>query len=133
MIEQLSIFVVGVAGAYLAALGFGALVVPTKAARFLLGFASTQTLHFLEILCRVIVGASLIIAAPSLSPAGPFVLLGWLLLCTSALLLVVPWQWHQRFASSTVPVANRYIGLIGIVSLVGGALILVAVLRGLAT
>ena len=126
MIEQLSIFVVGMAGAYLAALGFGALVVPTKAARFLLGFASTQTLHFLEILCRVIVGASLIIAAPSLSPTEPFVLLGWLL-------LVVPWQWHQRFASSTVPVANRYIGLIGIVSLVGGALILVAVLRGLAT
>lgn len=133
MIEQLSIFVVGVTGGYLAALGLAALVVPARTARFLLGFASTHRLHLLEMLCRVIVGASLIVAAPSLTPAQPFVLLGWLLLCTSALLLVLPWQWHQRFASMSVPAANRYLRLIGILSLLGGALILTAVLGGFAT
>lgn len=116
MIEQLSVFVVGVAGTYLVVLGVGALVVPAKVARFLLGFASTQALHFAETLSRVIVGASLIIAAPSLSPPSPFNVLGWLLLATSALLLLV-----------------RCIGLVGIASLAGGVLVLVAVFRGLAS
>jgi hypothetical protein len=92
MIEQLSVLVVGVAGAYLAALGVGALVVPARAARFLLGFASTQTLHFVELLARVIVGASLIVAGSRLSPVQPFIVLGWILLGTSTLLLFVPWQ-----------------------------------------
>lgn len=133
MIERLCVFVVGVAGAYLVALGVGALVVPARASRFLLGFASTQSLHFVEILSRVIVGASLIVAAPSLSPPQPFALLGWLLIGTSTLLLFVPWQWHQRFASKTVPVANRYIALVGLASLVGGVLVLVAAFRGPAT
>jgi hypothetical protein len=133
MIEQLCVIVVGVAGAYLAALGVGALVVPARAARFLLGFASTQSLHFVEILSRVLVGASLIVAAPSLSPAQPFVLLGWLLIGTSTLMLLVPWQWHRRFAISTVPVVSRYIGVVGVASLVGGVLVLVAVFRGPAT
>lgn len=132
MIEQLCVFVVGLAGAYLVVLGLGALVVPAKVARFLLGFASTQTLHLAEILSRVIVGASLIIAAPSLSPALPFIVLGWLLLATSAMLLLVPWQWHQRFVSTVVPLANRHIGLVGIASLAVGVLVLMAVFRGLA-
>jgi hypothetical protein len=56
MVEALSIVVVGTAGAYLAVLGLGAIVVPKRAARFLLGFASTQALHFFEILFRLIVG-----------------------------------------------------------------------------
>ena len=133
MIQQLSIFIVGAAGLYLVVLGFSALVAPDRTARFLLGFASTPTHHFLEILCRVVIGASLIIAAPGLYPAQPFALFGWLLVVTSGLMLVVPWRWHQRFARTTVPVANRYIGLIGIASLIGGALVLMAVLRGLAT
>lgn len=133
MIERLCVFVVGVAGAYLVALGVGALVVPARATRFMLGFASTRSLHFAEILSRVIAGASFIVAAPSLAPAQPFVLLGWLLIGTSTLLLLVPWQWHRRFASRTVPVANRYIGLVGLASLAGGVLVLVAVFRGPAT
>ena len=133
MIERLCVLVVGVAGAYLVALGVGALVVPARASRFLLGFASTQSLHFVEILSRVIVGTSLIVAAPSLSPAQPFALLGWLLIGTSTLLLFLPWQWHQRFANKMVPVANRYIALVGVASLVGGVLVLVAIFRESAT
>jgi hypothetical protein len=133
MIEHLCVVVVGLAGTYLAMLGVGALVAPAKAARFLLGFASTQTLHFVELLARVVVGAAFVIASAHLSPPQPFLFLGWVLLGTSTLLLLVPWQWHRRFASSTVPMANRHIGLVGLASLVGGLLVLVAVFRGAAT
>ena len=132
MLEALSIGVVGAAGAYLVVLGVAALVVPARAARFLLGFASTRRLHVFEILCRVLVGASLVTAAPSLSPARPFTWLGALLLGTSAILLLIPWRWHQRFAARTVPRANRFLWLVGIASLAGGAFTLVAVLRSLA-
>jgi hypothetical protein len=133
MAEPLSLFVVGLAGTYLALLGVCALVVPDKAGKFLLGFASTQRLHLLELLARVAVGAAFVDASSHLGPGTLFLLLGWTLLGTSALLLLVPWQWHRRFASATVPVANRYIGVIGFASLVGGVLIVVAVIRGSAT
>lgn len=133
MAEQLCLLVVGLTGAYLAALGFSALAVPAKAARFLLGFASTRLLHLLELLARVAVGAAFVGASSRLSPPAPFLLLGWVLLGTSVLLLLIPWQWHRRFASTAVPMANRYISIIGIASLVAGALILVAAFRGSAT
>lgn len=133
MIEQLCLLVVGLVGTYLALLGFSALVFPAKAAKFLLGFASTQLLHLLELLARVAVGAAFVGASSRLSPSVPFLVLGWVLLGTSALLLLIPWQWHRRFASMAVPMANRFISVIGLASLIAGVLILVVVFRGAAT
>jgi len=52
------------------------------------------------------------------------------LVVTSAALLLVPWQWHRRFAGRAVPQALRFLPLIGICSLLLGGLVLVAALRG---
>jgi len=59
-----------------------------------------------------------------------FNLFGWVLLVTSACLLLVPWRWHHRFAQFAVTRVTRYIGLVGVASLVLGGFVLVAVARG---
>ncbi len=130
LIEVLALCVIVLAGLYLLALGIASLAVPTRANRFLLGFASSQTVHFVELFLRLLVGAAIIHSAPRMLFSGAFALFGWVLLVSTACLLFVPWRWHQRFAQQAVPRATRYIALIGLASLAIGGFILVAVARG---
>jgi len=130
MIEILALCIIVLAGLFLLALGIASLVVPEQANRFLLGFARSQRVHFVEMFLRLLVGAALIHSAPRILFSDAFSLFGWVLLVSSACLLVVPWRWHQRFAQHAVPRATRYIALIGLASLALGGVILVAVARG---
>ena len=132
MIESIAIAVVAITGAYFVALGLGSLFVPGKAANFLLGFAATPRLHYVELLTRVLVGMAFIVSAHRLPAHLVFSVFGWVLLSTSALLFLVPWRWHHRFAGKVVPVANRYITAIGLSSLVFGVHILASVASGIA-
>lgn len=128
-IEVVSLIVIAMAGLYLLVLGGVALLKPAWATRFLLGFAGSQATHFLELALRLAVGAACVVAAPRLPLSGGFSLFGWVLLVSTAGLLVVPWHWHRRFAQQAVPRAVRYIALIGWASLAAGAFVLVAVAR----
>lgn len=130
MIEILALAAVVLAGLYLLALGAASLVAPVRASRFLLGFASSQSLHFVELLLRFVVGAAFVLSAPRLPLSGAFSFFGWVLLVTTVCLLLVPWRWHRRFAQHAVPHATRYITLVGVASLALGGLILAAVSRG---
>ena len=118
------------AALYLVALGATSLVVPARASRFLLGFAASRSIHFAELLLRLVVGAALVFFAPHMSFSGAFIFFGWVLLVTTACLLLVPWRWHRRFTQHAVPHATRYIRLIGVASLAFGGLMLAAVSRG---
>ncbi|MFT5372675.1 MAG: hypothetical protein ACI9R7_002224, partial [Lysobacterales bacterium] len=113
LIEVLPLTVVVLAGMYLLALGVASLGAPTRASRFLLGFAGSQSLHYLELLLRFVVGAAFVLYAPHMFLSGAFNFFGWVLLITTACLLLVPWRWHHRFAQYAVPRATRYITLIG--------------------
>lgn len=108
------------AAAYLAALGGSALFRPALATRFLGGFATTQTLHFLELALRIVAGAAFVISAPRLALGDAVAALGWVLVGTSLVLALVPWRLHQRFAAWSVPQALRYLPMIGVASLAGG-------------
>jgi hypothetical protein len=130
LIEASALVVVVLAGVYLLALGTASLVAPARAGRFLLGFASSRPVHFAELAVRSVIGAALIIHAPRMLLPAAFNVFGWLLLVTTACLLLVPWQWHHRFARQAVPRAIRHITLIGLASLVFGGVILGAVARG---
>ena len=130
MIEHFALAVVVLAALYLLALGAASLVVPARASRFLLGFAASQPVHFAELLLRLVVGAALLLSAPRMSLPDAFNFFGWVLLVTTACLLLVPWRWHRRFARYAVPHAIRYITLVGVASLALGGLILAAVSRG---
>jgi hypothetical protein len=129
MIEILASTVVVIAGLYFIALAAASLFLPIRATRFLLGFADSALKHYAEMFVRLVVGAALILHAPHMLHSGAFALFGWILLVTTACLLVVPWRWHHRFARHVLPRATRHITLIGLVSLVLGGLILAAVVR----
>ena len=130
MIEILTHVVVVLAGLYFIALAAASLLLPAQANRFLLGFADSAFKHYAEMFLRIVVGVALILHAPRMLHPGVFALFGWLLLVTSACLLLVPWRWHHRFAQYVLPRATRHITLIGVVSLLLGGLILAAVVRG---
>jgi hypothetical protein len=128
MIRALAFVAVLLAGVYLVGLGAAALVRPQRAKRFLSGFASSARVHFLELAARLVVGAALVLHAPQMRVPGLFVVFGWVLVVTTAGLAVVPWKWHQRFASWSVPQATRHMALFGLGSLAGGIFVLASVL-----
>jgi hypothetical protein len=130
LLEAGAFAVVVLATAFLFALGVASLLAPTQASRLLLGFASTRGLHFTELAFRSIAGAAFVLYAPQMYWSEIFRLAGWVLLVTTALLAVIPWRWHQRFAQRTVPPVTRYIALIGLASLALAGAIGWAIVRG---
>ena len=132
MIDSLALLVLSAAGLYGLVFGATALLGPEQAARFLLGFAGTPLRHYTELAIRAAVGFAAVVAAPLLSASAAFVAFGWVLLVSTAGLLLVPWHWHRRMAQRTVPLAARHLRPIGLAALLGGALILDAVVPRLA-
>lgn len=130
MLETLALGIVVVAGLYLCALAAVSIFAPSRARSFLLGFATSQRLHFIELLVRIIVGGAFVIYAPSMFLPSVFGFFGWLLVGTTAGLILLPWQWHQRFAQYAVPRAIRFLPLIGLCSLALGLFILAAATNG---
>lgn len=130
VIANLALVVVVLVALYLLALGAASLAAPTQAVRFLLGFAGSPTVHFAELSLRLVAGAALVLHAPNMRLTFAFELLGWMLVITTAALLLLPWHWHRRFAERAVPRATRHIALVGWASLSFGGLLLYALSRG---
>lgn len=133
LIEAIAAALVVLAALYFLALGAASLVLPSRANRFLLGFAGSQAVHYTELLARFVVGAALVLHAPRMYLSDAFNVFGWILLVTTACLLLLPWRWHRRFAQHVVPRAIRHLKWIGLTSLACGSFILAAVVRGSAT
>jgi uncharacterized protein YjeT (DUF2065 family) len=119
--------VVILSGFYFVLLAGFAVFRPDPARRFLNSFAQSARMHYLEMTIRTVVGTAYVAASPSLKYAQVFWWFGWVLILTSALLFLVPWQWHRRFAQIVVPPLTRFVWVFGIVSLPLGLAILWAV------
>ena len=130
VIEAIALAGVAAAGLFFIALGSTSLVAPRRASQFLLGFADSPSKHYAELTLRFLVGGCFVAFAPRMLFATAFSFFGWVLLATTAALLLVPWRWHHRFAARAVPAALRFLPLIGVSSLALGGLVLVAMLRG---
>ncbi|WP_231728925.1 alpha/beta hydrolase [Alishewanella sp. WH16-1] len=131
MTALLALLLVSLTGGYLVVLGVLALFRPRQAQSFLLGFASSARLHYLEMVIRLLVGLAFIHSAEYVVSTAAFTGFGWLLLLTSLPLLLLPWQWHRRFATQAVNACRRYLVLIGVSALVLGVAILLAVLKNI--
>ena len=120
--------VVVTAALYLLTLGCGALLRPETTKRFLGGFATTARIHFTELALRIVAGIAFVLSAPRMAFGPAIAIFGWMLVVTSLALALVPWRFHQRFAAWVVPQATQQMPLIGVVSIVGGVVLLVAAL-----
>lgn len=130
MIDGVASAVIVAAGLYLAVLGIACFVRPDSAANFLLGFANSAFVHYVELALRALVGAALVHSAAALSYPLVFIVFGWVLIVTSLVMFVVPWRWHQQFAQRAVPQALRYISLLGVSSITLGVALVAAVVWG---
>ncbi|GGA78912.1 hypothetical protein GCM10011521_16410 [Arenimonas soli] len=130
MTQAVPLAVVALAALFFITLGAASLVAPAGASRFLLGFAGSPGKHYAELAIRFVVGGAFLLAAPYVLWPGAFSVFGWVLVATTAVLLLIPWRWHHRFARHAVPEALRFLPLVGVASVVLGGLVLWAVLRG---
>lgn len=118
------------AGLYLVGLAAVATVSPQRAKVFLSSLASSAFAHFLELFVRLVIGAALVVYAPQMKFTRAFVVFGWVLVVTTIGLFTVPWRWHHRFATWSVPLATRNMPLLAIGSFAGGVLVLLSVVLG---
>ena len=104
-------------------LGLIALIRPSIAGRFLLGFAGSALKHYVELGVRFVVGGAMLVVAPHSMYSLALTVFGWLLIVTTAVMAIVPWRIHRRFAEASVPKALRFLPMIGVSSLVLGGLL----------
>lgn len=105
-------------------LGAFAFVWPGQVRRFLLGFAGSARKHYAKLATRLVIGGAMLLFAPRTSFPMLLAAFGWLLVATTAVMALVPWRLHRRFAEATVPKALRFLPLLGVCSLVIGGLLL---------
>lgn len=123
--------IVALFGLFLIGLGTLCVVRRPAAERFLLGFASSARAHFAEHSIRLLVGFALVLYSPSMWYPSVFRIFGWILTATSAVLLVLPWQWHREYARRTVPTVLRILWLFAVGSFVLGIFVLYGLSRSL--
>lgn len=115
---------VSLAGLYLGGLATVAFAKPERARRFLDSFASTASIHFIELILRLIVGTAFVHYAPQMKFSGVFTVFGWTLVVTTAVMFFVPWKLHRRFAEWSVPLATKRMMLLGFGTYIAGLFIL---------
>lgn len=102
---------------------------PERAKRFLESFASSLRAHLTEQAIRIAAGSALIVYSPQMRLPEVWHGFGWLLVGTSALLMLIPWRWHRRFAQRVIPRGVLTVRLYGLGTLVLGSCILYGVFR----
>jgi hypothetical protein len=80
---------------------------PSLAERFLMSFASSARAHYVEMAARLLVGTSLVVLSPAMWPTQLFLIIGWAIVVSSVVLLLMPWQWHHRFGQRVLPTLVR--------------------------
>lgn len=128
--HTLSGLVVAAFGAYLLGLAVVIIAAPAVADRFLNAFASSARAHYMEQAIRLLVGVATINFSSSMWHEDAFRLFGWLVVVSTIGLLLIPWQWHHRFASRVMPpmIQRKWLLAAGASAL--GAFVLYSVFRG---
>lgn len=78
--------------------GLVMLLAPRLALRAVAGFGSTLLVHFGELGFRLAAGVALVVADPSSSSPGIVAPIGWFLIVSSVVLMLLPRSWHSAYA-----------------------------------
>ncbi len=127
-LEAISFSVTLLVGVYLVGLAATAMLYSTRATQFLLGFAGSARVHYVELVLRGIVGAAVVMQAPRMRYPDAFAIAGWIVIATTIALAALPWRYHRAFAQRAVPRATKHMKLIAIGSFLLGGFILIALL-----
>jgi hypothetical protein len=103
---------------------------PARAERFLVAFASSARTHYAEQICRLLIGAALVVLSSTMWHPKVFWFLGWAIVVGSTALLCVPWQWHDRLAERLRPMLVRYLKLYAVGAFALGVLLLYGFFAG---
>jgi len=95
---NISHIVVAGFGLFLIAVGFLMLLAPSKAREFLKKAGSTPSIHYGELILRMIPAAGLVVYADQSEFPEFFTLLGWFMLGSSVLLIALPRKYHHTYA-----------------------------------
>ncbi|QBA64969.1 hypothetical protein [Muriicola soli] len=116
-------------GIFLITVGFLMLLTPNRIWRILNKAASTPLIHFGELSLRMIPAAGLIIYAPHSTFPDILQILGWFMLATSIILMLLPRAWHYAYAQKCANMLSPYtIRLIAPLSFAFGGFVLFACL-----
>lgn len=87
------------AGLWLIGLSLFMLADPRRSLRALAAMGGTPLVHFGEMALRIVAGAALVLAAEgSRFPQG-IVLIGWFLIASAVVLMVLPRRWHAGYST----------------------------------
>jgi hypothetical protein len=100
---------------------------PSRAEKFFRAFASSALTHYTEQAVRLIVGAAVVIRSESMRYPELFNVFGWLVIVSTAALLVIPWRWHNKFATLVMPPVFRRMKLFAFGAFALGAFVLYSV------
>lgn len=117
-------------GLFLIGLTCVVFVKPARAERFFMAFASSARTHYTEQVVRLIVGAALVIRSHTMWQSELFWLVGWGVVLSSLALMLIPWQWHDRFGDTVRPMIIRYMKIFAIGLLAFGVLLIYGVFKG---
>ena len=102
---------------------------PQLAERFLQSFASSARTHYTEQVLRLTAGGAIVVFAPSMWYTDLFKLFGWLLIVPAVALLLLPWQWHQKFGKRALPLVRKHLKLFALGAFALGIFILYGLSR----
>ena len=103
---------------------------PERAERFLMAFATSARTHYTEQFFRILVGAALVVVSSSMWQPKMFWLFGWAIVVSSAALICIPWQWHDRLGERMRPILVRYLKLYAVGAFALGVLLLYGFFAG---
>ena len=114
-------------GLFLVGLAVAVFAKPAVAERFFMSFASSARTHYTEQIVRLLIGASLIVRSGTMWQPKVFWLVGWAIVLSSLVLILTPWQWHDRFGEVIRPMLIRHMKLFAVGLLAFGVLLIYGV------
>jgi hypothetical protein len=126
LVAILASLVLFTSGVLLIASAATAYIRPALAKRVLMSFASSARAHYLEQGLRLVLGGSIVVLSPGMWQATAFTILGWSIVLSSVVLMILPWRAHRRLAEHMLPPLARHLRLFAFAVFVFGALLLFA-------
>ena len=112
-------------GLFLISVGGLMLINPHKALAILRKAGSTPLINYGELIVRMIPAAAMIIAADESAYPEAFRLLGWFMIATSIVLMIIPRKWHHGYALKSADILKlTYLRFLAPLSMLFGGLII---------